>query len=353
MKGYYTIERNGHTIEKNGTEFPAIFTIIVGIIFIIIGVAMLNSSNSFKKNALTTHATLYYEKDSYKSAQDDSKRDVYNVYAEYNVNGVRYYEYVYDTSSGSGTHLSIGSFNFFKSNRDKEATIYYNPDNPKEIQIKSTNFGFYIFIILGILAIIAGVVSIVKDHTKIESDTNQNEKESLINTNYIAENHPELSEKMAKIREKVNNISIGLTDIIMLLVGTIIIVAAISMMFSESAFGRKAIETTALVSKVDVQKKHNDDNVMYTEVQTYLQYEVQGQQYEKVLTSETQDYEKGENIKIYYDPDNPKDISTTNKTDYLIHIFAVSVGLIFIGGAFLSAGRKTTNKNRYNQQKIY
>ena len=66
------------------------------------------------------------------------------------VNGQRYYQFI----GRSGQGVSIGSFTFSYTKDKEQKTIYYNPNNPKEIRTDLNSTVGYIFCIVGLLAII-------------------------------------------------------------------------------------------------------------------------------------------------------------------------------------------------------
>ena len=143
--------------EKTAIKGNPIILIIVGIVFFIIGIIGVNSSSNFMKNAKPVEATIYSERDTISS----SDKDEYTAYAEYTVDGVNYYEHL------SGFSHSGAS----KSKEGEKTTIYYNPENPKEIGLPSSKIIFYIFIFVGAIAVFATIYAIFKKNNVDNSTT--------------------------------------------------------------------------------------------------------------------------------------------------------------------------------------
>ena len=103
--------------------------LIIGIILIVVGYFINNENQGFFTQANTTTATLYYELNSLEST---IKENYYNVYAKYTVDGREYYEALRAVKSSGG-------LSSLKIKDGKKETIYYNPNNPKEIRSKESS----------------------------------------------------------------------------------------------------------------------------------------------------------------------------------------------------------------------
>lgn len=105
--------------------------LIVGIIFVALGFFIWNDTKNFMKNAIKTEATITRINERYHGDGDSD----YDVYVSYFVDGNSYNEELntYNSSMREG----------------KKITIYYNPDNPKEIMSSDSSIIVIIFLIIG------------------------------------------------------------------------------------------------------------------------------------------------------------------------------------------------------------
>lgn len=105
--------------------------LIVGIIFVALGLFIWNDTKNFMKNAIKTEATIERINERYHGDGDSD----YDVYVSYFVDGESYTEELntYNSSMREG----------------KKITIYYNPDNPKEIISSDSSIIVIIFLIIG------------------------------------------------------------------------------------------------------------------------------------------------------------------------------------------------------------
>ena len=157
--------------DRNIFIFP-----FIAIIFIVMGIFILNKYDEFMKNACTTTANIYTERNTYEV--NENNPNYYRSYAEYYVNGIRYYEPI----NTSKTTFSLGSFSYTKTRNGEETVIYYNPDNPSEIMEKSTNIWGYFFIGFGLLIIVAFVERIIhKTLVKKDIISSKNTNENIQN----------------------------------------------------------------------------------------------------------------------------------------------------------------------------
>ena len=114
-----------------------IFTII-GVALIIAGVICLVKSESFKKNAVETEATIT-EIDTYEDSDGDTQ---YNVLVEFRAYGVK-------VEGSLGYHVS-------GMKKGQTVEIFYNPDDPHDF--KSASEDIWIFVVLIVTGIPFAVV---------------------------------------------------------------------------------------------------------------------------------------------------------------------------------------------------
>jgi len=139
MEDPFLGEVDEERIKNPKVHFP-IGLVIASIVVIIIGIIVATGNNAFIKNAEVAKANLYYKEVRSISEEDKNK---FEVYAKYNVNGKEYYEHLKDMEASGLALLGV---------RDgKEANIYYNPDNPREIKDNASKFTGIIIIAFGTL----------------------------------------------------------------------------------------------------------------------------------------------------------------------------------------------------------
>lgn len=102
------------------------------------------------------------------------------------------------------------------------------------------------------------------------------------------------------------------------------------------------VSTTATISKIDTIRSSSGD----VNHRVYVLYNVNGKQYESILNAYSSSFYKGKNIEIYYDGDNPVDISS--KELGLVMLVMPCLGCIFtiIGGSGIASKIKKKAKKR-------
>ena len=81
------------------------------------------------------------------------------------------------------------------------------------------------------------------------------------------------------------------------------------------------------VSKIEIVEDRDSDNHRIQREYAVVNYVVNDEKYEERI--QTSGYKKGDTLKIYYDSTNPKNISLTNKQNFL-GFFLVGFGIIFL-----------------------
>lgn len=136
----------------SGTKFTAavgIIFFIVGILFVVIGFAAKKSHENFIETAQQTSATVTdvdVRTERKKTGKHKKTRKVYDIYIEYEVDGVTY-EDVYNSSSSPA---SVGS----------QIKIYYDPENPFNTRLETSSSGFAILSVIGGVFAISGLIAI-------------------------------------------------------------------------------------------------------------------------------------------------------------------------------------------------
>ena len=133
-----------------------------------------------------------------------------------------------------------------------------------------------------------------------------------------------------------------LLSIITFFVGVFLTIFGFKRLLSDLDFIKNAEKKEAIVSNVI--EHQNSDRTSYT---TYIKYEVNGKNYEKVLLEESIIYkEKDSKITIYYNLDNPEEFIITNI--YIIGAITI-IGIIIIANFITNfiKWRKKTKSKKY------
>lgn len=113
------------------------------------------------------------------------------------------------------------------------------------------------------------------------------------------------------------------TSIYLFFFGIVILVIGIYMNFFE---GRGYIETTAVIDHIDETYSGGDND---TEYDVYVNYTVDGKDYQSRSDYYSPSYKEGKEIKIYYNPDNPQQIHGDSK-GFRIYILVVGVVILVV-----------------------
>lgn len=313
-------KRRMNSGDKNVFLFP-----VVAIIFIVIGVFILNRTDEFMKSANITTAKVYTERNTYEVNEDHP--NYYRSYAEYYVNGVRYYEPI----NTSKTKFSLGPFSYTKTRNGEEIVIYYNPDNPSEIMEKSTNIFGYFFIGFGVLIIIVLIGRLI--HKILVNDDVFSSKSSDENIqNKVLEFFDD--KKLNKIENVQNVINISLNNvfkIIAIIIGILIILFGILSLNIDFSFSKNYKETTAIVVKISQTEESDSNNKRYMKTHVYVKYKIDSKEYNGEV-DKSSSYKINDKITVYYNPDNPYEIRTSKEMNFSgIVIIIVGFSIIMVG----------------------
>ena len=138
------------------------------------------------------------------------------------------------------------------------------------------------------------------------------------------------------MKEKLTESILG---IFFAVIGIIVITVGIIIGKSLSDFKKVAVETTATVLNTN-KHKDSDGDISYT---VYVSYYVDGKEYEG--SYKTASYVKeGNNVKIYYDKNNPEDMRNINSI--LPAIIVCGFGAVFSTVGFCIIISKVLKKNK-------
>jgi len=139
---------------KKTEMFGKSMCVIVGVVFMLVGINEKNKYSEFRKNAVEHSATI---------TEIEKRNDNSKVYVKYTVSGQEYKNTLGYYTSG----MYVG----------KEITIYYNPENPNDIQ--ASGFGAYIIFGFGAVCFLAGAGWIFAGIKR------KNLKQMLISMDYV------------------------------------------------------------------------------------------------------------------------------------------------------------------------
>ena len=289
--------------EKNVFLFP-----IVAVIFIVIGIIILNRNNEFMKNAKTTTAKIYTEMNTY--ANNDESTDSYKSYAEYYVDGKKYYEPIVTSKS----ETNIGPFQYIDTRNGDEITIYYNPDNPSEIMEDANNIIPYVFIGLGGFTIVIVILHYIYKflaNQNIVSSNNSKSVEEKIESTFNDDTLEKIETVQKSIFGPLNFIRKG----IIFIVGIAIILFGVLCLKSDYSFCKNFKETTAVITKINQTEERDANNQRYLQSHIYIRYQVDGETYNEEL-DKAPGYKEKDTLTVYYNSKNPSEVRFSNKMSY-------------------------------------
>ena len=298
--------------DQRGGRLVVLVVIMLAIILFVAYSAV--NDQSFKKIAVETEGRVYYERDRSRDTEDG---DYYKTYAEYTVDGKKYYEYVGD---------KISKVNLV----DKDGTpktIYYNPNNPRECKIDIDSSIASGVIIAVVAVIMLGtylyIVTLKKKGVNVEANADDVRETQQKAEEYVTEKLEPAIKGIQNARSIYSKIIKG----IFVLVSIGVIVSGISTVKSEKSFNENSKEVSATVSKIEIVEDRDSDNHRIQREYAVVNYVVNDEKYEERI--QVSGYKKGDTLKIYYDSTNPKNISLTNKQNSL-GFFLIGFGIVFL-----------------------
>ena len=132
-------------------------------------------------------------------------------------------------------------------------------------------------------------------------------------------------------------------------VGIILIVFGI-FVFIININNKNYIQVDAIVSKAELaEEAHYDENDNYVEAtyNIYVKYIVDNNEYEEEL-GELSGYKENDNITIYYNPDDPTQITQTKSI--IIPIILIALGCASLIGGIISAKNSIKRIKKMNEQ---
>ena len=123
-----------------------------------------------------------------------------------------------------------------------------------------------------------------------------------------------------------------LFGIIFSVVGLIFFIAGIAMTSYDTNFKKDALETTAVISSIETYRDSDGD----TSHKVYVKYTVDGKEYEERLNYYSSGMRMGNEIQIYYKPEQPNRILGKSEFSFpglifsLMGFICAAIGLVFI-----------------------
>ncbi len=145
---------------------------------------------------------------------------------------------------------------------------------------------------------------------------------------------------------------IVLFGMVFAVLGIFILCISVSVHMREKSFMEKALQTTAVITDIVTKTRHTSDGKEIDHY-VYVEYEVDGTEYEQRLNHYSSSMRIGDTVEINYAPDNPASILSAPGVQLLV---VLPVALIFtaVGVCFIVAEIKRAVKvNRLIQQDMF
>lgn len=130
----------------------------------------------------------------------------------------------------------------------------------------------------------------------------------------------------------------------------IILIAFGICMFIINTNNKNYIKIEAVVSKIElIEESHYDANDTYVEAtyNVYVKYNVDGKEYNEEL-GEFSTYKENDRITIYYNPDDPSQITQTKSL--ILPIAFIIGGCVSLVGGIISAANAIKRYNKMKEQ---
>ena len=108
------------------------------------------------------------------------------------------------------------------------------------------------------------------------------------------------------------------------LIGLAVIILGINIIISNNKFMKTAKATEGIISDVEIYRDSDGDR----HSTVYVQYEVNGKDYEYASSFSSSSMREGDDIKVYYNPENPSDFKLEGETIFNT-VFPIAFGSVF------------------------
>ncbi len=117
--------------------------------------------------------------------------------------------------------------------------------------------------------------------------------------------------------------------VIFMIVAVVVIGGAWTIQQQSKVFFETAEKTTAAISDIEIRKYEQNGETKY-EHSVYVTYEVGGVVYEHIsLGYYSSSMSQGDEVEVYYNPENPKEIKSKTGVNLLITMMYVMGGIVF------------------------
>jgi len=121
--------------------------------------------------------------------------------------------------------------------------------------------------------------------------------------------------------------------------------------FTINSKNQNYIGVEAIVSKVELaEEEHLDanDDIVHATYKIYVKYNVDGKDYEEELGELSGDYKEGDKMTIYYNPNNPSEITQT--TSLVLPIVIIIGGIAVLAGGIISGVNAIKRQKKMKEQ---
>lgn len=134
------------------------------------------------------------------------------------------------------------------------------------------------------------------------------------------------------MKKAANTVSI--IGAVFLIVGVFFIILGFVLFASAKKFQETAEQTTAVITRIDTYRSRTAGGDHTTEHDVYIEYIVDGVEYNAQLDTYNSSMYEGKEIEVYYDPDNPKNVKGGG-SGLLLIMSAIGAVFAVIGGSFV------------------
>jgi len=311
--------------DRQSNIFWAIFGaafVLVGIASIAYGIALIVDDRNFKKTAKETMAVIT---EIHKS-RDSEGYEEHKVHVKFSADGK---EYKGELDSWSP-----------EMKKGKEVKVYYNPDNPQNLRGDGISISSLISVPIGTLFFLIGFICFIILYK-------QRKRESLKGDNRHYEDPRRNADAVQKkSKRSTNTIFLALLAFfILVLIG--VIAGGIALVVKDKNFKKTAKETMATITEIYTYRDSGGD----TSHRVYVKFSVDGEEYEGKLGSYHLGMQKGQEVKICYNPDNPQIFNDGNTSIAGFVLIALgTICLIACLAGFIIFKKNANRQNDNNEQ---
>ena len=284
--------------DKQLIIFFAIF-VLIGIASIAYGITLIVGDMNFKKTAKETMATIT----EIQKSRDSEGNENHKVHVKFSADDKEY----------------DGELGFWNSGMKKgqDVKVHYNPGNPWDFRGDAIPIGGLVVIPIGALFFLIGFAGFIVLYKQQKRNS-----QKIDNKHY--EDPRRNAAAMQKKSERSTNTIFFAVLALFILVSIGVIAGGIALIVKDKNFKKTAKETMAVVTEIYTYRD-SDSNTNY---RIYVKFSVDGEEYEGQLSSGGSGRTKGQEVKIYYNPDDPQDFN--EGSDSIAGFILIPFGTIFL-----------------------